>query len=153
MTAALRARRASAAQNLAGLARRSQVGWDDLAAWPAWAALDDDALHKLAWRCGAWLHAGAWQRCIAGPLLQKLRAELGPAAFERLLQTPGEAELPAADAALSADGLEALLASVPSPLLRVVLRERLAPSTLPPLPALDAARARQAVNAALEGAR
>jgi hypothetical protein len=153
MTAALRARRAAAAQALAPLPRRAQLGWDDLAAWPAWAALDDEALQKLAWRCGAWLHAGAWQRCIAGPLLQKLRAELGPAAFERLLQTPGDGELPAADGVLTADGLEALFASVPSPLLRVVLRERFAPATLPPLPALDAARARQAVSAALESAR
>lgn len=153
MTASLRARRAAAAQALADLPRRSQVGWDDLTAWPSWAALDDAALRSLAWRCGAWLHAGAWQRCIAGALLQRLRAELGTAAFERLLQTQGDAELPADDAALTADGLEALFASVPSPLLRVVLRERFAPATLPLLPALDAARARQAVAAALEVSR
>ena len=172
-TAALRARRAAAACALHDHPRRAQAGWDDLAAWPDWAALGDDARAALALRAGAWWHAGAWQHCINGAVLRALQAELGPDAFARLLSAgsdvagaasggssrrasgavegggAAEAVAPPEDAAtLARVGLEALLASVASPLLRVVLREQFAPATLPPLPALDAARARRAVKEA-----
>lgn len=149
--AALRRRRTAAARALAADARRVQVAWDDLAAWPEWAALDADARDRLALKAGAWLHAGALQRCIAGALLQRTRAHLGEAAFQRLMATPDEdasalpADASAFDDWLLAQGREALLASVPSPVLRVVLREQHAPRSLPPLPALDHARARRAL--------
>lgn len=155
--APLRARRAAAARALQDHPRRAQLTWDDLAAWPDWAALDDDGRAALALRTGAWWHAGAWQHCINGTLLRALQAALGPEAFARLLQAAAPAEvaapreataLPEDAAALAQTGQEALLASVASPLLRMVLRERFAPATLPPLPALDASRARRAVQAA-----
>ena len=170
--APLRARRAAAARALQDHPRRAQLTWDDLAAWPDWAALDDEARAALALRTGAWWHAGTWQHCINGTLLRALQAALGPVGFARLLAAPGDAaQAPAAAntaaedtaaatalrdapappeeaAALAQTGLEALLASVASPLLRMVLRERFAPATLPPLPALDAARARRALQAA-----
>lgn len=153
-SAPLRQRRADAARALADDLRRAQVGWDDLGAWPEWAALDAGARDALASRAGAWLHAGALQRCIAGPLLQQAQGLLGLETFQRLMATPdaSSAELPAAPelaAWLQAQGLEALLASVSSPVLRVLLREHHAPHSLPPLPALDAARARHAVAEAL----
>jgi len=152
--AALRRRRSAAARALAADARRVQVGWDDLAAWPDWAALDGEPLDALALKAGAWLHAGALQRCIAGALLQRARAHLGEAAFQRLMATPDEGgtalpEAAAFDDWLRAQGREALLASVASPVLRVVLREHHAPRSLPPLPALDHGRARRAVTEAL----
>lgn len=148
--AALRARRAAAARALAADARRLQVGWEDLAAWPDWAALDADSRDALARRAGAWLHAGALQRCIAGAVLQRAQAVLREAAFLRLMATPDDDTTPLPEAAafddwLLAQGREALLASVPSAVLRVVLREQHAPRTLPPLPALDHARATRAV--------
>jgi len=169
LNTALRARRAAAARALHDHPRRAQAGWDDLAAWPGWAALGDDARAALALRAGAWWHAGAWQHCINGAVLRTLQAELGPEGFARLLsagsdaaggasggafagvegEAAAEAAAPPEDAAtLARAGLEALLASVASPLLRVVLREQFAPATLPPLPALDAARARRAVKEA-----
>ena len=145
--AALRARRAAAASALQGHPRRAQAAWDDLAAWPDWAALGDEARAALALRVGAWWHAGAWQHCISGPLLRTLQAGLGDDGFARLLSATGEAGAPPEDTAtLAQTGMEALLASVASPLLRVVLREKYAPATLPPLPALDAARARRAAQ-------
>ena len=154
MSAALRARRAAAARAIEHDARRAQVGWDDLAAWPAWTALDTPGFMLLAARSGAWLHAAGLRRCIAGPVLQRVRQQIGDAAFERLVATApdadGDAEFPAADGWLQHEGREALIASVASPVLRVLLRERHAPDTLPPLPALDSARARRAVDAALE---
>ena len=169
--AAPRARRAAAARALQDHPRRAQLAWDDLAAWPDWAALGDDARAALALRAGAWWHAGAWQHCINGPVLRTLQAALGPEGFARLLAAPSagsagsagseagatgqasEAGAPPEDpATLAHTGLEALLASVASPLLRVVLREQFAPATLPPLPALDAARARRAVQQAESGA-
>jgi len=148
--AALRHRRTAAARALAADARRVQVSWEDLAAWPEWAGLDDERREALALKAGAWLHAGALQRCIAGALLQRARVHLGDAAFQRLMATPDEPHtgLPGAaafDDWLRAQGHEALLASVPSAVLRVVLREHHAPRSLPPLPALDHARARRAV--------
>mgnify|MGYP007130736829 CR=1 FL=1 len=148
--AALRQRRAAAALALAADARRVQVTWEDLAAWPDWAALDADSRDALARRAGAWLHAGALQRCIAGALLQRVRTQLGEPAFQRLMATPDDDTTPLPEAAalddwLLAQGREALLASVPSAVLRVVLREQHAPRTLPPLPALDHARATRAV--------
>jgi hypothetical protein len=152
--AALRHRRTAAARALAADARRAQVAWEDLAAWPEWAGLDADWRDALALKAGAWLHAGALQRCIAGALLQRARSHLGDAAFQRLMATPDSdtsalPEAAAFDDWLRAQGLEALLASVPSAVLRVVLREHHAPRSLPPLPALDHARARHAVAEAL----
>lgn len=151
---ALRQRRAGAARALASDPRSAQLDWDDLAAWPAWAALDAAALHTLAQRCGAWLHAAAVRRCISGATLQQVRAVVGDAAFARLMQGPDAPcePLPPADALddwLAAEGLEALIATVPSPLLRLLLRERHAPQRPPPLPALDDARARHAVQEAM----
>lgn len=148
--ALLRQRRAAAAHALAQHPRRAQLGWDDLAAWPDWAGLAPGAQHALACRCGAWLHAGALRRSLSGPLLQRVRALVGDAAFARLMTGPDEAgaPLPAAEEAeawLAHEGFEALVASVPSPPLRMLLRERLLPGLPPPLPALDDARARQAV--------
>jgi hypothetical protein len=162
VSAALRQRRTEAARALAADPRRAQVAWDDLAAWPDWATLDAGARDALALRAGAWLHAGALQRCIVGPVLQQVQALLGAPTFERLMAHPepmrqAASEATAAPAAdvlpapaalaawLQAQGLEALLASVASPVLRVVLREQHAPHSLPPLPALDSARARRAV--------
>ena len=49
---------------------------------------------------------------------------------------------------LLAEGREVLLASVGSAVLRVLLRERLWPRTLPPLPARDTARAQRALSLA-----
>ena len=154
MSALLRQRRADAARALADDPRRAQLGWDDLAAWPEWAALDAGARDALAARAGAWLHAGALQRCINGPVLQQAQGLLGLETFQRLMATPqvASSELPAAPELaswLQAQGLEALLASVPSPVLRVLLRERHSPHSLPPLPALDGVRARHAVAEAL----
>lgn len=146
---ALRACRAAAASALRAHPRRAQATWDDLAAWPEWAALGDEACAALSLRVGAWWHAGAWQHCISGPLLRTLQAGLGDDGFARLLSATGEAGAPPEDTAtLAQTGMEALLASVDSPLLRVVLREKYAPTTLPLLPALDAARARRAVQEA-----
>lgn len=148
-----RQRRANAARALAADPRRAQLGWDDLAAWPEWAALEPDARRAFAQRVGAWWHAGAIRRSIDGARLKRVRQLLGDAAFTRLMagSDPEPAPLPEGelDAALAAAGLEVLLASVGSPLLRLLLRERCAPQTLPPMPALDAARARKAVVEAL----
>jgi len=150
MSAALRHRRASAARALAADARRAQVTWEDLAAWPEWAALDADQRDALAMRAGAWLHAGALQRCIVGALLQRAKGALGDSGFQRLMATPDDDATPLPEPAafddwLLTQGREALLASVPSPVLRVVLREHHAPRSLPPLPGLDSTRARRAV--------
>jgi hypothetical protein len=155
MNAATRRRcRTAAARALAADARRAQVGWEDLAAWPEWAGLDADQREALALRAGAWLHAGALQRCIAGALLQRAKTHLGETTFQRLMATPDEhigglPEVTVFDDWLLAQGREALLASVPSAVLRVVLREHHAPRSLPPLPALDPTRARRAVAEAL----
>lgn len=154
MSATLRHRRTAAARALAADARRAQVAWEDLEAWPDWAGFDADARDALALRAGAWLHAGALQRCIVGALLQRARTHLGEGAFQRLMATPDDDNTPlpdpvAFDEWLLAQGREALLASVPSPVLRVVLREHHAPRSLPPLPGLDNARARRAVMEAV----
>jgi len=160
MSVQLRRRRAEAARALAADGRRSQATWDDLSAWPDWAALDAAALQSLAWHCGAWRHAAALRRCIDGKLLQPLQRRLGDARFGALMALADEAHddtalphAPALDHWLTAEGHEVLLASVPSPLLRLHWREQLAPQTLPPLPALDGARARRVLAAALEGVR
>jgi len=144
----LRQRRARAAMVLRDDERRAQVGWHDLAAWPDWAALDLPALETLARRCGAWRHAGAWRRCISGPLLQALQAQVGERCVQQVMaSTDGPAgALPDADALpgwLREQGLEVLFASVASPLLRVMLRERLAPGSLPSMPAFDGASAQR----------
>lgn len=142
----LRQRRARAAAALQHDERRAQVGWHDLAAWPDWAGLDTAALDTLARRCGAWRHAGAWRRCISGPLLQALQQQVGERCVAQLLAggdgpagaLPGPEALPVW---LREQGLEVLLATVLSPMLRVLLREHLAPASLPPMPALDHALA------------
>ena len=160
LTDALRARprRQTAARVLAGDPRRAQLGWDDLAAWPDWAALDTDALHALQRQCGLWLHTTDWQRCICGARLKQVRQWLGDAAFTWLMALPQASCKPANAASASVlpdaanldvwlldEGREVLLASVGSAPLRVVLRERLWPRSLPPLPARDTARAQQAL--------
>ena len=168
MTDALRARprRQAAALALASDPRRAQLGWDDLAAWPDWAALEPDALHALQRDCGLWLHTADWQRCICGARLKQVQHRLGDAAFAWLMALPQASCIPAnatpvsvlpdpahLDAWLLDEGREVLLASVGSASLRVVLRERLWPRSLPPLPARDTARAQQALVTAQVAAR
>lgn len=149
----LRQRRANAARVLAADPRRAQLGWDDLAAWPDWAALEAGPRRALAQRVGAWLHAGAVRRSIDGAQLKAVRRVLRDAGFTRLMAgtEPEVAPLPAGelDDWLADQGQEALLAAAASPLVRLLLRERVAPGTLPPIPALDAARARKALLEAL----
>jgi hypothetical protein len=157
--AAARARCHAAAMALRHTPRRAQLAWHDLAAWPSWAtaAADDaQALDDLAWTAGVFWHGGAWQWCIDGARLQHLRQRLGAAAFEALMATARPAEpapaLPQgrdADAALTQWGREVLLAALPAPALRVVLRERLWPQSLPPVPAPAQAAAQKAVEQAL----
>lgn len=158
MTTALRQRRAVAAAALQDDPRRAQIDWQDLAAWPDWAALDETSRRRLALMAGVRVQAAAWRRCIDGGRLQCLRDLLGAGTLGVLLASaegtvpdtdavPG-APLPTTDrleADLLALGGEVLLASVPSPALRVVLRERYWPRTLPLLPALDAQNARAVV--------
>ncbi|MFN7725964.1 MAG: hypothetical protein ACK5QH_12930 [Rubrivivax sp.] len=153
--AGLRQRRQAAARALQQHPRRAQLSWADLAAWPAWASLPVAEQRQLALRCGAWRHAAAWRRCISGALLQQLPLLLGGPASARLLSpaqpAPGPdtaASLPPADSVadwLLAEGQAVLLASVPSPLLRLLLRETLAPADAtawlaPPLEATLAQR-------------
>lgn len=160
MTDALRARprRQAAARALAGDPRRAQLGWDGLGAWPDWAALEPDALHALQRQCGLWLHTADWQRCICGARLKQVQHLLGEAPFAWLMALPQASCIPANAAPASVlpdaarldvwlldEGREVLLASVGSAPLRVVLRERLWPRSLPPLPARDTARAQQAL--------
>lgn len=162
LTDAVRARprRQAAARALATDPRRTQLGWDDLGAWPDWAALEPDALLALQRQCGLWLHTADWQRCICGAQLKQVRQGLGDAAFAWLMALPQAGHVPATatatparalpdaaglDAWLLDEGREVLLASVGSAPLRVVLRERLWPRSLPPLPARDTARAQQAL--------
>jgi hypothetical protein len=157
MSAALRARRVAAARALAGDARRGQPGWDDLGAWPGWAALEAQALDSLMLKSAAWLHASTWRGCIRGALLKQVQQRLGDVDFARLM-APCEDDAPAVplpdadrlDEWLLAEGREVLLASVGSAALRVLLRERLWPRTLPPLPARDTTRARRALGFAEE---
>ncbi len=163
MSLALRQRRQHAARALAADARRQQVSWEDLVAWPDWTEWPDAERDALALKAGAWLHAAALRRCIVGAALQRARQHLGEAAFERLMSsTPGtdgaDEALPvngtsisagALDTWLLAEGHEALLASVPSPVLRAPLRERLAPRSVAPLRPRAGARARAAVEEAL----
>ena len=160
LTDALRARprRQAAALALAGDPRRAQLGWDDLGAWPDWAALEPDALHALQRQCGLWLHTADWQRCICGARLKQVQHLLGDAPFAWLMALPQASCIPANAAPASVlpdaarldvwlldEGREVLLASVGSAPLRVVLRERLWPHSLPPLPARDTERAQQAL--------
>ena len=64
------------------------------------------------------------------------------------LPAPGLPDAADLDQWLLDEGREVLLASVGSAVLRVLLRERLWPRSLPPLPARDSARARQALVSA-----
>lgn len=156
-----RARRAAAARALADAPRRAQLGWADLSAWPAWA--DRPEAEREAWllQVGAWALAPALRQCIDGRVLQQLAALLGAEAAARLLQAGDEAvdtppatgrELTAATlpALLAQAGREAALAAVPSPVLRLLLREAFWPDTLAPVPAIDTATAVAAVAAASE---
>ena len=157
--AAARARCHAAAVALQHTPRRAQLAWHDLAAWPSWAttAADDvQALDDLAWTAGVFWHGGTWQWCIDGAQLQHLRQRLGVAAFDTLMaiEPPSEPADPLpqggdADAALTRWGREVLLAALPAPALRVVLRETLWPQSLPPVPAPAQAAARKAVEQAL----
>ena len=161
-----RSRRQAAARALATDPRRAQLGWDDLGAWPDWAGLAPDALCALQRNSAIWLHAADWQRCICGARLQQVQLHLGNSAFAWLMASPQAGGAPATglpapglpDAAeldqwLLDEGREVLLASVGSAVLRVLLRERLWPRSLPPLPARDSARARQALVSAQVSAR
>jgi hypothetical protein len=155
--AAARTRCHAAAAALQHTPRRAQLSWHDLAAWPSWAAAGDGhALDDLAWTAGVFWHGGAWQWCIDGAQLQHLRQRLGAAAFETLMamERPAAPTEPlpqgrAADAELTQWGREVLLAALPAPALRVVLRERSWPQSLPPVPAPAQAAAQQAVALAL----
>jgi hypothetical protein len=157
--AALRARCKAAAASLAREPRRAQLTWQDLQAWPAWAEhaeRDPEVLEQLAWRAGVQWHACAWRRCIDGARLKALRERLGAEAFDALMrqETPDEDESAAAspmslsDERLIALGREVMLAALPAPALRVVLRERFWPNTLPAVPAPSQARAEAAVRSA-----
>jgi hypothetical protein len=157
--AAVRARCHAAAVALQHTPRRAQLAWHDLTAWPSWAttAADDaDALDDLAWTAGVFWHGSAWQWCIDGAQLQHLRQRLGAAAFDALMAIEHSSEptdpLPQgsdADDALTQWGREVLLAALPAPALRVVLRETLWLHSLPPVPAPGQAAAQKAVEQAL----
>jgi hypothetical protein len=157
--AAARARCHAAAVALRHTPRRAQLAWHDLAAWPSWASTaadDTEALDDLAWTAGVFWHGGAWQWCIDGAQLQHLRQRLGAAAFDALMAIEPSSEpndpLPQgsdADDALTQWGREVLLAALPAPALRVVLRETLWPHSLPPVPAPAQARAQKAVEQAM----
>jgi hypothetical protein len=157
-----RARCAAAALALQQTPRRAQLGWQDLAAWPVWAstAADDASeLDNLAWTVGVCWYGSAWQRCIDGAQLQRLHQRLGAKPFDALMSTQPPAqndtplELPPqgrdADTALTHWGREVMLAALPAPALRVVLREKLWPQSLPPVPAPPQAAAQAAVDQAL----
>lgn len=169
--AARRQARAAAAAFLAHTPRRAQLGWDDLAAWPAWAGWPTEQRERLQQAAGAWYAAGALRQCIDGRVLQRLAGLLGEAEADRLLQADAGGEAPAVlpnvapsfapnvlpnlAPALLADqlghtGREVLLAAVASPALRLVLREAFWPATRAPLPALDTAAAGAALQAALQ---
>jgi hypothetical protein len=155
--AAVRARCHAAAVALQHTPRRAQLAWHDLAAWPSWAAADDaDALDELAWTTGVFWYGSAWQQCIDGARLQHLRQRLGAAPFDALMSVESTSQsddpLPQgshADAELMQWGREVLLAALPAPALRVVLRETLWPHSLPPVPSPAQAAAHLAVEQAL----
>ena len=166
MSAALRQRRSRAAHSLATHERRAQLGWDDLAAWPDWADGNNGAdetqppaaVSALALRVGAVWHAAALRRCIHGPTLKCLQHSLGDDTLQAL--TGGDSDSAAADTVplpesgqvhdwLQAQGAEEMLAALPSPLLRVALRERLWPKALQQLPSPGTQAAAQALQRAL----
>jgi hypothetical protein len=157
MSAALRQRRSCAAAALAEHTRRAQLDWDDLAAWPDWAdpAGDSGPTPTLALRVGALWHTHALRRCIHGPTLKRVQQSLGDSTLQAVLagedSSTEAATLPGPDhidSWLQAQGAEVMLAALPSPLLRLALRERWWPLALPQLPAPDAARATRALHAA-----
>ncbi len=162
-----RARCHAAAVALQHTPRRAHLSWQDLAAWPAWASTashDTGAFDALAWAVGVHWYGRAWQRCIDGAQLQMLRQRLGAASFDALMAAQGVAadaqdddaqphSYPQghdADAALTQWGMEVLLAALPAPALRVVLRETLWPHTLPPVPGPAQAVAKKVVERALQ---
>jgi hypothetical protein len=174
MSQAQRLRRSRAARALAQHERRGQIGWDDLAAWPDWADLPEDvggseapaasvpapaALAALAACAGAVWHAASLRLCIHGPTLQRLQQALGADTLRAVQALPTGATaaadatpLPAAEhieAWLQARGAELMLAALASPVLRLALRERHWPQTLPQLPSPDPAAANQALSRAL----
>lgn len=160
MSAALRQRRSHAAAALAEHPRRAQLGWDDLAAWPPWAdaacqAAGTGVSPALLMRVGALWHAGALRRCIVGATLKRVQQSLGEGVMQDVLASANDgaevSPLPAPEQIeswLQAQGAEVMLAALPSPLLRLALRERLWPQALPQLPAPDAVRALRTLNAA-----
>lgn len=175
MSAALRQRRSRAAHSLATHERRAQLGWDDLAAWPEWADGADEvseidrpaAVAALALRAGAVWHAAALRRCIHGPTLKRLQQCLGDDTLQAVVIDTVSAtvidtiggDTAAADTAplpepgrvqawLQAQGAEVMLAALPSPLLRVALRERLWPKALQQLPSPGTQAAAQALQRA-----
>jgi hypothetical protein len=171
MPPSLRQRRSKAARALATHARRGQLSWDDLAAWPDWAewvewadqtdgvanANGAAAVAALATVVGAVWHAAALRRCIHGATLKRLQQALGDDSLQLLCSANmaadgGEvATLPPADevqAWLQAQGAEVMLAALPSPLLRLVLRERLWPQAVAPLPTPEVVAAARALQRA-----
>jgi hypothetical protein len=160
VSAALRQRRSRAAAALAEHPRRAQLGWDDLAAWPSWADAACEApgtgiSPALPLRVGALWHAGALRRCIVGATLKRVQQNLGDGVMQAVLASADDgadtATLPAPEhieSWLQAQGAEVMLAALPSPLLRLALRERLWPQVLPQVPTPDAQRALRTLNAA-----
>ena len=155
----LRMRRLRAAQALEAAPRRAQLGWADLAAWPAWADASADERDRWLWRAGAWSEAAALRLCIDGQVMKRLAERLGTSALADLLAadaaapeatpaSPARWRADTLDAELLRSGRECALAALPSALLRLVLRERLWPATLPPMPAMNTARAVQAMRRA-----
>ncbi len=156
-----RARRGAAERWLAASPRRAELGWADLAAWPAWADFPPAALQQLAHATGARVHAEALRRCIDGRVLKHVRDRLGEGAMRSLMDMPdeqpsaplplllGEIDTALLDALLPAVGRDWLLASVASPVLREALREQLWPATGPQVRVINGAAAAAVVAAAM----
>jgi hypothetical protein len=95
--AARRRRRAALARRLqaADPAASAAVAWADLDGAPAWLALPDLELTRLALRTGALRHAPLLRLWIDAPRLAAARAAVGARFFDSLLVLP-EAQLPLA---------------------------------------------------------
>lgn len=154
--AAVRARRARAAQALAASPLRARLGWDDLGGAPDWLVMEESQRAALARAGAAWLHAGAFVRSIDGAWLKQARAVLGDGLLSAVLAADAADDaaapaLPAPDGLadwLDAQGRALLLATLASANLRDAVRDRLWPAatTLPAGPEL--ARATRALQAA-----